>query len=168
MPDITSGKILVASYQGVYLIKMLGDVRLTLCVPFDNFIQNLLIKDDFYSIVFDFSQTEGLDSTTLGLVAKLALKSQEAKSIKTSIVGADEGIYRLLDVTGIIDLCEVIDDKTVLAEELPAPVALDISDDASQEEIVRKKVLEAHKVLVQLNHANKESFQDLIEVLSKE
>jgi len=70
MPDITSGKILVASYQGVYLIKMLGDVRLTLCVPFDNFIQNLLIKDDFYSIVFDFSQTEGLDSTTLGLVAK--------------------------------------------------------------------------------------------------
>jgi len=166
MPDLTSGKILVASYQGVYLIKMLGDVRLTLCVPFDNFIQNLLLKDDFYSIVFDFSQTEGLDSTTLGLVAKLALKSQEAKSIKTSIVGAGAGIYRLLDVTGIVDLCEVIDDQPLLAEELSTPVALALTDDASHEDKVRNKVLEAHKVLVQLNHANKESFQDLIQVLS--
>lgn len=168
MSDITSGKILVASHQGIYLIKMLGDVRLTLCIPFDNFIQSLFVKDDFCSIVFDFSKTQGLDSTTLGLVAKLAVKSREKKSIKPSIIGADAGIHRLLDATGIIDLCDVIDDDTTLVDTLDEPAALPVNADASNEDKVRKKVLEAHKVLVNLNDANKQSFQDLIKTLSQE
>lgn len=167
MSDVSSGKILVADYQGVYLIKMLGDVRLNLCIPFDNFIQSLFVKDDFYSIIFDFSQTEGLDSTTLGLIAKLAVKSGEYKSIKPSIIGADDSIYRLLDVTGIAELCDFIDGDTYLDDALEEMAPLPDARDADNEDKVRKKVLEAHKVLVTLNDDNKESFKDLIQTLSE-
>jgi len=167
MPDITSGKILVASHNGIYLIKMLGDVRLTLCVPFDEFIESLFVKDDFYSIIFDMNQTQGLDSTTLGLIAKLAVKSREQKSIKPSIIGVDAGIYRLLDATGIIDLCEIIEHDSGVVETLETPKPLPVTDDAKNELKVRKKVLEAHKVLVKLSDANKENFKDLIKTLSE-
>ena len=36
MLDVAMGQILVADHQGVYVIKMVGDVRLTLCVSFDH------------------------------------------------------------------------------------------------------------------------------------
>ena len=167
MSEISSGKILVADYQGIYLIKMLGDVRLNLCIPFDNFIQRLFIKDDFYSIIFDFSHTEGLDSTTLGLVAKLAVKSREHKAVKPSIIGADSSIYRLLDATGITELCEIIEGDAHLNDALDDVSPLPRDRDEDNEDKVRKKVLEAHKVLVSLNDKNKESFKDLIQTLSQ-
>lgn len=166
MSDTRSGQILVADHDGIYLIKMVGDVRLNLCIPFDNFIQRIFSQDDFYSIIFDYSQTDGLDSTTLGLIAKLAVKSQEIKSIKPAMIGADASIHRLLDVTGITDLCQLMkktDLDSVMEEAEPLPDA----SDANNEDRVRKKVLEAHKVLVSLNDANKESFKDLIQTLSQ-
>lgn len=167
MPDLSVGKILVADHEGVYLIKFVGDVRLNLCIPFDNFIQSLIIKEDFCSIVFDFSQAEGLDSTTLGLIAKLAVKSREIKTIKASLIGANDSVYRLLDVTGITDLCNVIESDTHLNGALEEAKPIPSTSDAENEDKVRKKVLEAHKVLVSLNETNRESFKDLIKTLSQ-
>ena len=36
-----AGKILQASQDGVYVLKLLGDVRLTLCKTFDDFIEDM-------------------------------------------------------------------------------------------------------------------------------
>lgn len=167
MHDVTSGKIFVADHEGVYSIKMQGDVRLTLCIPFDNFIESLFVQDDFCNIVFDLTEAEGLDSTTLGLIAKLAVKSRETKQIQPAIVGASPSIHRLLDVTGITDLCDVIDAGDGLESQLTPSSPLSNSTEDNDEEYVRRKVLEAHQVLASLNDANKESFKDLIEVLSQ-
>jgi len=66
------GQILVADQQGVYVIKMIGDVRLTLCISFDRFIEKMLGQPDFSMVLFDLSQASGIDSTTLGLAFALS------------------------------------------------------------------------------------------------
>lgn len=52
------GQILVADHQGVYVIKMIGDVRLTLCISFDQFIDNMFSAPDFQAVLFDLSEAE--------------------------------------------------------------------------------------------------------------
>ena len=46
-----AGQILVADHDGVYVIKMVGDVRLTLCISFDQFIDTMFKSENFTSVV---------------------------------------------------------------------------------------------------------------------
>ncbi len=50
------GQILVADHEGVYVIKMVGDVRLTLSISFDAFIESVLMRDNFISILYSFTK----------------------------------------------------------------------------------------------------------------
>ncbi|MBX2809448.1 MAG: STAS domain-containing protein [Cellvibrionaceae bacterium] len=165
MSTVESGKILVGSHQGIYVIKMIGEVRLTLCIPFDDYIESLFVKDDFCTIMFDLSEAQGLDSTTLGLMAKLAVRSERVKQIRPMIIGAQAGIDRLLDMTGITEVCELVrfnaEDYCVDAQLKPLKPHADSLD----EDHVRDKVLEAHCTLMALSAKNQEAFRDLVNTL---
>lgn len=161
----TSGQILVADHNGVYVIKMVGDVRLTLCVPFDDYIEHLFKKNDFCTIVFDLAEAEGLDSTTLGLIAKIALKSNECKNIKPVVISNDETVSRLLASMGIDDICQVIDAPPT--NYCSTETFANLDSCATEECVVKEKVLEAHCVLMSLNESNRETFKDLVRTLSQ-
>jgi hypothetical protein len=75
------GQILVADHEGVYVIKMIGDVRLTLCISFDQFIDSMFNAENFSAVLFDLSEAEAIDSTTLGLMAKISLQGQERHKV---------------------------------------------------------------------------------------
>ena len=68
------GRILAASQDGAYVIRLTGDVRLTLCTTIDDYVQKMLENPEFASVWVDLCAAEGIDSTTLGLLAKLALE----------------------------------------------------------------------------------------------
>lgn len=90
------GQILVADHAGVYIIKMTGDVRLTLCISFDQFIDAMLAAPNFSSVLFDLSDAEAVDSTTLGLMAKISLLAQEKRNITPVILATNASIKRIL------------------------------------------------------------------------
>ncbi len=161
----SSGQILVADHDGIDMIKMVGDVRLTLCVPFDDYIEHLFQKNDFRTIVFDLSEAEGLDSTTLGLIAKIALKSDDVKGIKPVVIINDNNILRLLSSMGIDDVCQVIDTPPQHYCQTETFSSLDACE--YEECVVKEKVLEAHCVLMGLNKSNHETFKDLVKTLSQ-
>jgi anti-anti-sigma factor len=161
MSDANAGKILVAIHNGVYVIKMSGDVRLTLCIPFDEHIERLISQDGFESVLFDLSKAEGLDSTTLGLMAKLAVKNLELKGHKSLIVSDDPGIQRLLICMGLDEICEII--SAADKEQIPSSEFTDLESKGDYDEnAVREKVLESHIHLMGLNDKNKETFKDLV------
>lgn len=154
------GKIWVASHEGVYLIKMVGDVRLTLCVPFDRFIKTMFVVDDYTSIIFDLTEAESIDSTTLGLMAKIALRADAKKQLRPAIISDSKGINRLLESMGFDDIFDIMD-------SIPVAISGDVCLEAKEldEQTVKYKVLEAHKVLMSLNQKNAEAFSDLVETL---
>ena len=164
MSDVASGEILVADHKGVYVIKMSGDVRLTLCVSFDECIEELISREGFYTVLFDLSDVEGMDSTTLGLVAKLAVKSGEHEQAKPLIICSDPGIQRLLTTMGLNEVCELIDTPPSDYCGTADFVSLK-ADDSPNEDLVKAKVLESHCVLMELNDSNRETFQDLVKTL---
>ena len=62
-------KILFAEKDGVFVLKFVGDVRVTLGPTISTFLDNIGQCDSFQSVIIDLTQTEGIDSTTLGMLA---------------------------------------------------------------------------------------------------
>ncbi len=163
MLETSVGRILVADHLGVYVIKMVGDVRLTLCVSFDQYIETLFGKNDFCTILFDLSDVEGLDSTTLGLIAKIAVKSENIKNIQPMIICSSLDVIKLLTSMGIDSVCQIIDSPP--SDYCPTQTFSGLSVCDDDEGVVKEKVLEAHCVLMGLNDSNHETFKDLVQTL---
>lgn len=158
-----SGQIMVGAHEGVYVIKLVGDVRLNLCTSFDTFIDSMFAHDDFSDVVFDLHAARGVDSTTLGLMAKVAIRALERGCQKPLALSADAGIRHLLDAMGFDALIEVSDEQRDYGTE-PQPLKCATPDECA----AREKVLEAHRVLMSMNEQNAETFRDLVHTLERE
>lgn len=157
------GQILVAEHQGVYVIRLIGDVRLTLCVSFDSFIEKMFSDERFVSVVFDLTGAEAIDSTTLGLMAKISLLARDRFDLVPTVVSNNPSIDRLLKTMGFADIfCIVAEGAADIAN------AETLCVDCDNEKEVKQRVLEAHRILVGLNPSNQEAFNDLIATLEKD
>lgn len=154
------GQILVADHKGVYIIKMLGDVRLTLCISFDQFIDSMFKSENFTSVLFDLSEAEAIDSTTLGLMAKISILGQERCGIVPVILASNPSIQRILQTMGFNDIFTIVDklDEPVMGAQPLNCINCD-------EKVVKEKVLEAHKILMGLNANNADTFRNLVNML---
>ncbi len=154
------GKILVAQHDGVYLMKFVGDVRVTLCTAVDQFLQSMLDDAQFRSVVIDLTRTDGIDSTSLGVLAKLSIHMQERFGFVPTLVSTRPDITRVLRSMGFDDVFHIVESPLATKEQFGELPQCDCS-----EEDLRQRVLEAHKVLMSLSDANREAFQDLVETL---
>lgn len=156
----TPGRILVAQHDGVYLIKFVGDVRLTLCTAVDHFLETMLSDPRFRSVVIDLTRTDGIDSTSLGVLAKLSIRTQEKFGFRPTLVSTRADITRILRSMGFDDVFHIVEQPLESKEQFGELAPCDCS-----EEEMRERVLEAHRVLMTLSEANREAFQDLVETL---
>jgi anti-anti-sigma factor len=156
------GRILAASHDGAYVIRLEGDVRLTLCTTIDDYFQAMYDDPDFASVWVDLCQAEGIDSTTLGLLAKLALRVKERFGFVPVIYSSNPGINRLLRSMGFQRLFELREESCANPDDIrEIPVVL------GSEQAVKEKVMEAHRVLMDLSPANRARFRDLVSVLER-
>ncbi len=153
------GRILAASHDGSYVIRMEGDVRLTLCATIDDYFQHMFEYPEFASVWVDLCSAEGIDSTTLGLLAKLALQVRDRFGFQPAIYSCDPGINRLLKSMGFQRLFEIHEEACFDPEVREIPLV------QGSEAAVRDKVVEAHRVLMDLSEENRARFKDLMAVL---
>jgi anti-anti-sigma factor len=156
------GKILAASHNGAYVIRFEGDVRLTLCTTIDDYFQRMYDDPAFASVWVDLCSAEGLDSTTLGLLAKLALTVKERFGFEPAIYSCDPGINRLIKSMGFQRLFDLREEVCGAPEEATAIPVVEGS-----EAVVKDKVIEAHRVLMELSPDNRARFKDLLTVLER-
>ncbi len=157
---VNEGKILAAGKDGAYVLRLEGDVRLTLCTTIDEYLQAMLEDPAFVSVAIDLCAAEGIDSTTLGLLAKLALQVRERFGFAPAIYSCEPGINRLLKSMGFQRIFEL--HETACDGETPANL---IPMKPGSEGEVRDKVIEAHRVLMSLSEENRSKFKDLLAAL---
>ncbi len=160
---ISMGKILFAKKNDIHVLKFIGDVRVTLGPTLSNFLSNIGREENQKSVVIDLTETTNIDSTSLGLLAKISLRSQEALNAKPTIVSTNEDVNRILNSMGFEKVFVMVDQQinhSIELDELPTQIV--------SEAALREQVLEAHKVLMSLNAKNHASFCDLVEALERE
>lgn len=156
------GSILAASHDGAYVIRLVGDVRLTLCTTIDDYFQRMFDDPDFASVWVDLCEAEGIDSTTLGLLAKLALKVKATFGFKPAIYSCDSGINRLLKSMGFQSLFDIREEVCTDPQGISEVPVI-----AGSEDGVKEKVIEAHRVLMGISDDNRVRFQDLMSALER-
>lgn len=154
------GKIEVANKKGTYIIKLSGDVRLNLCSALENYLDQMFLSADFKTVLVDLTDAEGVDSTTLGQLAKISIISQEKFSLVPAIISPREDIFRLLLSMGFDEVFNILDEMPAESKNLD-----ELSSEHLDEEEMREKVIEAHEVLISLNEENKQTFQELVDCL---
>ncbi len=158
-----SGKILVAEHNGVHSIKLVGDVRVTVCCEFDAYLQQTLAKNDYRSCIIDLTEAENLDSTMLGLVAKVAVASSRANKDKPTIMAPTKTMQRLLCS---MSFDKVFNLETVIPDSDNSLIELDHLESSESE--IRTKVIDAHRVLMGICSENNATFSSLVEALENE
>ena len=153
-------KILQAERSGVYVLKLVGEVRLNLCSTIDAAIEAMTSDPDFASIVVDLSETTLIDSTTLGLLARLAIQAKQKSHFLPSIISTNPDITRIITTMGFENVYLILKEPAESNQQLTELAQQDIT-----EEELRTNVLNAHKVLMNLNEHNHEQFKDLVATL---
>lgn len=152
-----SGKILVANQSGAYLLKLVGDVRLSFCTVLDDYLERMFTAPDFASVIIDLTGAENIDSTTLGQLAKVAIAAKQRHGLQPVILSTNPDITRVLDAMGfgrVFDIRHELPNTTEQLAELPLV--------SGTEAGVCEQVLEAHRVLMGMNEQNRAQFQELV------
>lgn len=157
------GKILVAEQDGVKVLKFVGDVRVALSPTLSDFVQELDCHGKLHSVVIDLTETDAIDSTSLGLMAKISLKSQEVFHCLPTIISCKPDINRILVSMGFDNVFVIVNDASGVIGPLGELPTQMVSEDA-----LREQVLESHRVLMSLSRENEDRFRDLVHALEME
>lgn len=159
---MSNGRVLMANSQGQYVIKLTGDVRLSLCTTIDTCLNSMVHDPKFESVTVDLTEAEGIDSTSLGLLAKISRLSSSKMGHVPLLVSSHPDITRIVESMGfrnrVYDIVSQNDlvEASRLEEADPAPL---------DEDNARERVLEAHKILMSLNEKNRQAFKELVECI---
>jgi anti-anti-sigma factor len=154
------GSIYFAREGDSYVLKFIGEVRLTLCTTLDRHLEKVLAVGDIRHILVDLTETDTIDSTSLGLIAKLAVGAGKLSLEAPTLVSTNEDVTRILFTMGFERFFLLLDTlPTSLIDLKRLPFVQE------SEEAVRDRIIEAHKVLMSLNESNREAFVDLVSTL---
>lgn len=157
---MNSGRILVAIVNNVPILKFVGDVRVLMSGTIDSYFSSLYNRAILDSMIVDMTETQGIDSTALGLIAKMAIQLRNRFNVSPTIISTQPDITRILKSMSFDLICDIVEEaqsrKTVYSE---------LNENAESEDSVRQKVIEAHQTLMTLSEENRIEFQDLVSAL---
>lgn len=157
---IPEGRIKAAFDAGVFVLKLCGDVRLTLCATLDRQAQQLAETPGLKTLIIDLRDATNVDSTALGFLAKVAMAVEGRLAERPTIIADNPDIQRMLDVMGFA--------RYFIQVEAPITevcALCDLPAIPSEVEETRRRILEAHRILMRMNEHNREEFQPLVEML---
>ena len=157
------GQVLHASYEGVHVLRFVGDIRYPISPALERFIDQLFTTTTPIGMVVDLTQTTHIDSTNLGLLAKLAKLMGARRSEPVTIVCNREDICEVLVSVGFDEVFRLV------SESQPnAPAGESVTLTASDPGPLARTVLDAHRLLMGLNERNRALFEDVVAALERE
>jgi len=163
---MAAGKILVASEAGLFVFKLVGDVRKTASVPYQQtaalnaYAARLFQRENLDQVVIDLAELTGIDSLHLGLLAQIGVSARQRLNRTATVISTNEVVTRQLRDMALDRLFRIIEKP----HDLPAALQ-ELPDMSVSEQQALKMTLEAHKALADLSDKNRETFRNVIELL---
>ncbi|MFC3391923.1 STAS domain-containing protein [Aidingimonas halophila] len=154
------GRLKAAFDSGVFVLKLCGDVRLTLCATLDQQAARLAETPGLKAVMVDLREATNVDSTALGFLAKVAMAVKGRLEQPPTIVADNPDVQRMLDVMGFSRFFTLVETPLTEPSELDELPQIDADESALQQ-----RILEAHRILMRMNEHNREEFQPLVDLL---
>lgn len=156
------GNILFARKHGVCFIRLTGEIKHPVSACFDHIVQDAIDDETVNDIVLDVTQARYIDSTNLGLMAKVARHMLDAHRRKPVILCENPDIDLLLQGVGFGSVFEIV--SRSIAERLEFETAPPI--ERSHQDRIRT-ILQAHRALMEINDRNRTAFRPVVEAFER-
>ena len=157
-----NGNVLHASNSGVHVLRFIGDIRYTLSPSIDRFLEGIFAGPKPVGFVIDLTDTDSIDSTNLGLLARLATRMQRLDARRVTIVSSRDDINAVLNSMALDEVFDIVGDaglETGTAQEVP--------QENADREVLARTLIDAHRALMDLNEHNREMIRDVVTALEK-
>ncbi|MBR5901980.1 STAS domain-containing protein [bacterium] len=154
----SNNRIEVAQGNGTAYVRIFGRGTFQVMADFRNFVQKSL--DSGLAVLIDLSECETLDSSFIGTLVALSMKSKKNGECLIKIFNVSEHVKNILTTLGLMDILDIRD---------AAP--LEDGDFSTLQSTVHDKVeitnlmLDAHLTLSEINERNALEFKDVVEFL---
>ena len=157
-------QLLVAEEGPVALMQIIGRGTYQLADGFRKWNEQLLASQDIKTVMIDFSHCASVDSTFMGLMVTLALKSRGRMALL--VVNASEEHHKLLDGIGVMRIWKYVDQPVgeLNWKSLMTAANGSVNLDAK----LRQLIIDAHSKLMDFDEANVPKFKDVVELMKHE
>lgn len=164
----TPSSLLVCVRDQTATIKLTGRANFTSSVHFKVLVSELK-ETGFKHFVLDLSECVTMDSTFLGVLAGMALKLRDGKSIESlmtlHLLNPNQRVTDLLENLGVSHLFTTVFGSVPSPEKFePTPQ----SENLPTRQEISETCLEAHQTLMSVNPANIPKFKDVTQFLAED
>jgi anti-anti-sigma regulatory factor len=167
MPE---GQILHAERDGIHVLRLVGEVRYPLAPALDAWLRKLFEGPAPKGFVIDLRLTEALDSTHLGLLARVSTRLRKLGAPRATIVTGRPDITEVLLSMGLDEEFNLVgpDGQPTAAAGAEGETVAEGGADEPDDAALADTVLNAHRALMELNERNREQFADVVAILEME
>lgn len=159
---MSDGNVYYAEQDGTGVIRFEGAIRYTLANALERFLDDLFARNQFSRLIVDLSTTESIDSTGLGLLARIANGVRRRDGSRPLLFSPQTDINTLIS-----SIC--LDSAFTLYDRPPPALAgTALPASAPSEGEMARTILEAHRLLSEINESNRAQFQSVVEAFEKE
>ena len=106
---MSTGHVEYASLNGTHIFKLIGEVRAQSCISLDKLLNKLEQQDNVVGAIVDLTETSFIDSTVLGVLAKLGLKLKQLHKIQAVMLSTNSDITTLANSMGLGQVFVILD-----------------------------------------------------------
>lgn len=162
---MADGRVTYSDGEGCHVLHYFGRVDYTMAPAINRFVDSLLSDREARPFIFDMTEARLIDSTNLGLVARIANRVQGVGLGRCTIVSDNEDIDDVVESMGFHAIFNLTRQHPAVHDgSAEAPVT---GEECSQGELLRT-MLEAHKTLASLNEKDRAQFKDVVSMLEAE
>lgn len=155
-------KIIYAIENRCLYLKMIGAIRHLQCASLDVLFHKVTEQDQVDKFVVDLRQATYLDSTSLGMIARMARYMRKKSDDKLVLISIDKDVNQILNsvqfgsVANIVDKWKNLPEKYFETSLITKPI-----------QSLREMIIQSHQELSQINEDNRKKFAAVIESLEK-
>lgn len=157
-----SDKVLYACHGDVHVLRFIGDIRYTLSPSIEHFLEGIFSEREPAGFVIDLTETDSIDSTNLGLLARIAIRMQALGARRVTVVSNRPDINAVLTSMALDEVFDIVEDTG-----LPIDAAHELPRQDTDRETLSRTLIDAHRALMSLSAHNREMFQDVVASLEK-
>lgn len=154
------GTILHALGDGTWVLRFRGDVRAPWCATLDGLVEQVFTDKALKAVVVDLREAANIDSTMLGMLARIAVRSRQQLGHDALLVGPNPDVRRLLDSMCFEKICRIVDSAAEAACQ-----CAELSPEERPESEFCRQVADAHRVLMDIDERNRAAFRDVVATL---
>ena len=159
---MNNGKVMHASHDGIHVLRFVGDIRYTMSPSIDRFLREIFSGPSPAGFIIDLTETDSIDSTNLGLLARIAKSMQSLDGPRVTILSDRADINSVLTSMAFDEVFDI-----VTHAPLEAGAEKELLRQSTDKETLSRTVLEAHRALIELSECNEEMFRDVVTTLEK-